>query len=381
MALENYGRTSLSEFLKDQVVYRNLETMDPRLPGFRDLCEKVGLSHGQIPRKSEAGYARLVVQLLLEAQILRAGTMPIKRLLFIGDTQMLDRSAFVNLCLAGGWSGLAFIASEDDRPPKNEIVPDGSKRTLYLANRWGLLSDFGRYASIHEFPVDESTAVVVDIDKTALGARGRNGHVIDQARIQAVEKTVASLLGPIYNREIFQTAYSQLNLPEFHSFTGDNQDYVAYLCLILGYGLYSLEAIVAEVRSKRLVKFNQFISRVEERRTSLPPELAAIHNEIYIGVKAGDPTPFKSFRRTEYLTTISRFGQLEDSAPVKDLLAQEILITQEVRIAALAWQNHGALLFGLSDKPDEAAIPTPDLAEQGYQSIHRTVTHAVGEAQ
>jgi hypothetical protein len=30
---------------------------------------------------------------------------------------------------------------------------------------------------------------------------------------------------------------------------------------------------------------------------------------------------------------------------------------------------------------DEAAIPTPELAEQGYQSIHRTATHAVGEAE
>jgi hypothetical protein len=36
------------------------------------------------------------------------------------------------------------------------------------------------------------------------------------------------------------------------------------------------------------------------------------------------------------------------------------------------------LLFCLSDKPDEASIPTPELALQGYAPIHRTPTHGVG---
>ena len=61
-----------------------------------------------------------------------------------------------------------------------------------------------------------------------------------------------------------------------------------------------------------------------------------------------------------------------------ELLANEIVITQEVREVALAWRERGALLFGLSDKPDEASIPQPAQAAQGRQAIHRVETHAVG---
>jgi hypothetical protein len=71
-------------------------------------------------------------------------------------------------------------------------------------------------------------------------------------------------------------------------------------------------------------------------------------------------------------------GHKADDAPVAELLAEEILITQEVRAQALEWRSRDALLFGLSDKPDEASIPSPELAAQGYRAIHQTATHAVG---
>jgi hypothetical protein len=61
------------------------------------------------------------------------------------------------------------------------------------------------------------------------------------------------------------------------------------------------------------------------------------------------------------------------------LLNQEILITEEVRQAALAWQRQGALLFGLSDKPDEAALPAAEQAALGYLPLHLAWTHAAGE--
>ena len=35
----------------------------------------------------------------------------------------------------------------------------------------------------------------------------------------------------------FQTAYERLNQPEYHPFTTDNQDFLVYICLILGGGL------------------------------------------------------------------------------------------------------------------------------------------------
>ena len=249
----------------------------------------------------------------------------------------------------------------------------------YLANRWAALDEFGRYAAAHGFPLEESTAVIVDIDKTALGARGRNGQVIDAARVQAVHHTVAALLGSAFDPQAFRTAYDLLNQPEFHPFTADNQDYLAYICLILGSGLYRLENIVDEVRGGRLASFEQFIAQVDARQGNLAPQLAEIHTQIYANVQQGDPTPFKSFRHNEYLTTIRCFGALDDDAPLEARLNQEILVTQEVRVFAGEWRKQGALLFGLSDKPDEAATPTPELAAQGYLPIHRADTHGVGE--
>jgi hypothetical protein len=194
------------------------------------------------------------------------------------------------------------------------------------------------------------------------------------------------LLGDAFDAGRFRQDYEPLNQPEFHPFTTDNQDYLAYICLILGSSrssgqseMYNLAKLTADVRSGRMKSFEQFIQEVDQRRGELPVRLAEIHAEIYAYIQAGDPTPFKAFRRNEYLTTIRRFGVLEDAAPVELMLAEEIVITQEVRAMAKEWRGRGALLFGLSDKPDEASIPTTELAAQGFLPLHQAETHAVGD--
>jgi hypothetical protein len=251
--------------------------------------------------------------------------------------------------------------------------------TIYVANRWRALADFGQFCRERSFPMDEGTAVIVDLDKTAVGARGRNDHVIDQARVEAVRRTVGDLLGEDFDPDGFQRAYDLLNQLEFHPFTADNQDYLAYICLILGSGTYSLGGLVDDVRAGGMATFQQFISEVDRQADSLPASLQQIHGDIYARVLDGDPTPFKAFRYTEYRATVERMGWLGDDAPVADLLADEIVITQEVRETALTWLAQGALLFGLSDKPDEASIPAVGLAAKGYQPIHRVETHVVGD--
>ncbi len=383
-----FGVTSVSEFLGDFVVYRNLAPLDSRLPGLDAIRDQVDLPAGRLPRKSEPDYARVIVHLLRAARALDTPGIAIERLVYVGDTRLNDGTAFANICQAGDWPGLAFIGSETDAPARTEVakidlptaIPAtaGEAPTLYLANRWAALADFDRFCGEMGFPIDAATAVVVDLDKTALGARGRNAHVIDQARVAAVRDTVADLLGTAFDPIAFRIAYDQLNQPEFHPFTADNQDYLAYICLILGGGLYALEDVISAVRSGHLASFAQFISQVDARKNEVAPDLAAIHAEIYANVRAGDPTPFKPFRYNEYRTTIARMGHKDDHSPVEELLAEEIVITQEVRAQALAWRARGALLFGLSDKPDEASIPSKGLAAQGYRAIHQTQTHAVG---
>jgi hypothetical protein len=336
-----------------------------------------------VPRKSDPGYARLVARLLEYARRLEAPQTRLERLIFVGDTRMSDGTAFANLCAAGGWPGLAFIGSETSGPPAVEKAALQPQCTLYLSNRWAALADFDRDCESQGFGVDEATAVVIDLDKTAIGARGRNAQVIDAARVQAVERTVAGLLGRSFDPEAFRSAYDQLNQPQYHPFTADNQDYLAYICLTVNSGLISLAGLLDQIHSGGVPSFHAYIAQVDDRLqvdpAALTPRLAQIHQQIYTHVRLGDPTPFKAFRRNEYLATVSRMGYLEDETPVETLLREEIVVTQEVLAQALEWKRRGALLFGLSDKPDEASLPDEEQARQGLQPIHRTVTHIVGE--
>ncbi|MGD9145013.1 MAG: hypothetical protein PVI80_05575 [Anaerolineae bacterium] len=375
--MQNYGRASVHEFLGDFVVYRNLVPQDERLPSLAGVRPLVGLPDELVPRKSAPEYAQVIAYLLRQARALDRPGVPIERLVYVGDTHLNDGTAFANICQAGDWPGLAFIGAERDVPAKVEIVEQAGRK-LFLANRWSALADFDRFCRQEGVWLDERAAVIVDLDKTALGARGRNDHVIDGARVEAVRRTVGDLLGEGFDPASFQAAYDILNQPEYHSFTSDNQDYLAYICLILGSGLYALGPLVDEVDAGRMVSFQQFIDEVEVRAGELPADLRRIHAGIYGCTQQGDPTPFKAFRYNEYLTTVGAMGCLEDGALVSELLADEIVITQEVREVALAWRGQGALLFGLSDKPDEASIPQGAQAAQGMQSIHQVETHAVG---
>ncbi len=379
-AMRLYGRSSVSEFLQDFIAYRSLQPCDPRLPGLEALLAGAGLPGGQLPRKHEPGYARLVVHLLAEARRIEQPRTALKRLVFLGDTRLGDAGAFENLCLAAGWQGIACISAENGRPPRLELTQTGCGLPLYLANRWALLAEFERACRAHPFPIDEATVVVVDLDKTAIGARGRNAAVIDQARLFAVRQTVAATLGSAFDAAAFEAAYQRLNQPEFHFFTADNQDYLAYICLVLGSNLYSLDGLVAAILAGNPPSFAAFIHQVDAQQAALPEALRKIHNDIYAHYSAGDPTPFKAFRRSEYHATAGRMGCLPDGAPVEQMLAEEIVLTQEVRTLALAWKAQGALLFGLSDKPDEASLPPAGLAAQGWLPLHRITTHAIGAA-
>jgi len=375
-----YGRATVHEFLGDMVVYRNLVPCDRRLPSLTTIRPRGGVTEGVTPRKSEPAYGRVIADLLGQARALELPDTPLERLVYVGDTQLNDGTAFSNVCVASGWPGWAFIGADRTAPPKVEVAArEGGK--LYVANRWSAIGDFASFLDREGFVVDERTSVIVDLDKTALGARGRNDHVIDGARVAAVRQTVEKLLGEAFNAERFQTAYDRLNQPEFHSFTADNQDYLAYICLILGSGLYDLPPVVEDVQAGRLNSFEQFLTEVDGRVDELATELRPIHDQIVELVRAGDPTPFKDFRYNEYHTTVERMGLTSDSAPVSEMLAREIVITQEVREVALAWKTRGALLFGLSDKPDEASVPSETLAAEGFVAIHRAETHAIGAEQ
>jgi hypothetical protein len=373
------GMSAVSDFLGDFIAYRNLRPVDPRLPNLDDLRGELELPAGVIPRKNEVDYARVVAQILRRARVLESQP-EIQRIVFIGDTRLLDATAFTNICAAGGWDGIAFIGSENKNEAKYEVESIGTGQQLYLSNRWSALdSAFPCFVAEKGLDIDDHTALLIDLDKTTIGARGRNSATIDHARVQAVFETVSALLGELFDEKAFRHAYDRLIQPEFHSFTEDNQDNVAYICLILGSGQVDLETLVEAVRSGQKKHFRDFISEVNTQKDKLPSALQGIHTEIFAYVQAGDPTPFKPFRYNEYCITIAQMGFLPGDTPVERLLAEEIVITREVRDLALSWKAKGALIFGLSDKPDEASIPTSGLATQGFVPLHRKMTHVLGE--
>jgi hypothetical protein len=375
-SLQNYGRANVSEFLGKMIVYRNLEPMHRELPSLPDLRPELGLAPNRLPRKSEPDYARVITALLNHAQRLREGPT-LRRLIYIGDTRLNDGQAFSNLIRASGWEGIAFIGSETEEPAEAACVFEGPG-ALYLANRWSMLETFDIHCEQQTLPIDGETAVILDLDKTTLGARGRNDHVINAARVEAVRRTVDELLGDDFDACTFERAYETLNQTKYHEFTTDNQDYLAAICLIVGSGLISLESLLADIETRKLGDFADFLEDVASQADRLPAHLHELHDRIYERVNAGDPTPFKAFRYNEYLTTIERFGNVNDEAPAADRLDREIVITQEVREIALRWRAQGALLFGLSDKPDEASVPTDALRAKGYAPIHAESTHVVG---
>jgi hypothetical protein len=375
MIYETTGQTRLADIFGDFVVYRNLIPADPGVPPAGALRIELGLEASGLPRKAEPLYGRMLAEMLRHARRVESPHRRLEHLIYIGDTRMNDGTAFLNLCAAGNWPGWAFIGADDPASPPQTKV----EAPLYLSNRWSALPDFLRFLESEGWALDETTAVVIDVDKTAIGARGRNDKVIDLARVEGVKRTVADLLGPRFDETAFRVVYDELNQPAYHLFTADNQDYLAYICLILGAGLWELGELIEEVRDGSVASFQDFIARVQRRRSELAPTgLISIHDDVWERVEAGDPTPFKAFRYNEYLTTAARFGDLPGASP-DEVLSQRIVITEEVRVAAASLRERGCLLFGVSDKPDEASVPSPEQAREGKKPLHRLETLAVGE--
>ena len=192
--MNTHGLSSLAEFLGNRVVYRNLDVQDPSLPRFQTIAQQIGLTENRIPRKSERAYGQIVAKLLQTAMQKDLSGHAIKDLIFVGDTRMNDGTAFINICQAGNWNGIAFIGNEKDQPANIQKDP-GFELPLYNANRWSTLQTFETVCQQHNIHINEQCAVVFDLDKTSLGARGRNDAAIDHARTQAAEDVVHAILG------------------------------------------------------------------------------------------------------------------------------------------------------------------------------------------
>jgi hypothetical protein len=378
LKLNNYGRASLSDIFGDWVIYRNLEPLDKRVAGLKSAGYKMGLKDDRIPRKLEKEYAKAAIWFVKEIQRVRGLSSPIQEFLFIGDTILNDGQAYLNIHQESNWRGSCFIGSEKAAQPPSVEIDEAT--AVYSANRWSALSTWLEWTLAQGFRLDAQTAVIVDIDKTALGAKGRNDQVIDQARLQGIYRTMSSVLGEDFDRVAFEKQYAELNKARYHFLTGDNQDYLAYICLVLNTGYLQFDEVLQQLQTKSVENFEQFVRTVDYRLLSQPGVSEAfrqVHEAVVTSVRVGDPTPFKRFRREEFLSTVEHMGHLADNTPVDELSKKEITLTQEVWEVSEWLQARNCMLLCLSDKPDESSCPSPQLAAK-YAPVHKTVTHRVG---
>ncbi len=378
--LKNFGRAKLYDFFGDWVIYRNLEPLDKRLPGLKTAAYKMGLAGDRIPRKLERDYAKAALWFGGEVQRIRGVTKPLQEILFIGDTLLSDGTAYRNLRALSGLPGACFIGSE--KMAQEPSVEIDEKDKVYVANRWSALSTWVEWALDSGLRLNAQTFVIVDIDKTALGAKGRNDSVIDKARLDGIYHTMDSVLGEDFDRNAFEREYAELNRAPYHFLTEDNQDYLAYICLVLNTGLIQYDEVLQEVKKKSLDNFDQFLRWVDSRMMSKPnigEGFRQVHEAVIASVRIGDPTPFKRFRREEFISTVAHMGNLLDSTSVADLLKQEITLTQEVCELAEWLQKRNCLQLCLSDKPDEASRPNAH-ASAHLAPLHKTETHRVGNS-
>jgi hypothetical protein len=189
-----------------------------------------------------------------------------------------------------------------------------------------------------------------------------------------------SVLGEDFNQAVFERDYAELNRAKYHQVTADNQDYLAYICMVLNTNLISLDEVMREVETDSMDNFEQFIRWVDSRMMINPAAgeaLREVHEAVNGSVRNGDPTPFKRFRRQEFISTMENMGHMPDSASAGELLQEEITLTEEVFDAASWLRERGCIILCLSDKPDEASMPhsrvSPDLVP-----LHKAETHRVG---
>jgi hypothetical protein len=377
--LKSFGRAKLADFFGDLVVYRNLEPLEKRLQGRRAASYKMEIPADVVPRKQDRDYAKAAVWIAKQAQKLRKNSTQLSELLFIGDTFYNDGRAYTNMLDVSEWEGACFIGGEK---PNDEPVAEIDEDKIFNANRWAALSDWMQWVLAAGLKVDQRTVVIVDIDKTALGAKGRNDQVINAARLEGIFRTMDAVLGENFDRTTFVGHYNELNRGRYHFLTEDNQDYLAYICMVLNAGLVEYNEILSEVENGSLDNFEQFLRWVDSRLMIRPhsgENLRQVHEAVLASVRVGDPTPFKRFRRQEFITTVERMGNMPDDTPVAELLEQEITLTQEVCELVEWLQGRGCLLLCMSDKPDEASCPDPHVSAD-LAAVHRTETHRVGSS-
>ncbi len=365
------GKAALEEKIGKRIFYRDLNPVDPSLPRFSDAARALGLPFSFPPRKTSEAYARIILYFLEQG----TGLLP-EQILFFGDTPGNDGSVVQNLQKVSGSRIFGFIGSE-----KAAEVPLLQKKPpLFLANRWELVTQFLEELPSLDFDIQAPTALLFDMDKTLIGARGRNDALIDAARMAGVQNLIREALTDRWNDEHFLFIYQTFNQPEYHFLTEDNQDYLAFVCLMIMAGVWDFDELLELLVQQKISSFRDFLNRTGSRILQAKNgEIRRYFEEVLTNTSAGDPTPFKSFRVREYEATVARMDATPETDPVQ-LVQKEIVLTKELVdvLAFLKAKLNRTPVFCISDKPPESTFPPPELAARGARPLHECSLKIVG---
>ncbi|PDW04306.1 hypothetical protein [Candidatus Viridilinea mediisalina] len=343
----DYSAT-ISDLTGDVVLYRDLEPCDAALPRLAALRAALNMPPGQPPRKRDQAYARVALAVAHAARR-HAGGPPLAALAVIGDTEN-DRLLATHLAALGELPTYGFIG--EDRPVAAEHMVWHEQ--IATATRWHLIH---AWATILESRgVDWArTALLIDLDKTLLGPRGRSDGAIDDARAEGA-LVIAHTIYPELDVPAFRRDYAELCRSEWHSYTLDNQDYVVATALFAAAGAIKLEHLQDAMTHGPTPTFAQQLSA---SASQIPAGLAPLHAELFARVAQSDPTPFKAFRRAELTATLERMAD------------GRLTLCSDIYHLAQRLKAQGALCLAASDKPAESAIPSAEQQAIGMLPLHR----------
>ena len=333
-----YKRDNLNTIFENYIVFRELNPLRKELPSFSEL--KKQLKFDFLPRKKDPEYAKVLSFLFKKIG-------DFEKVIYFGDTYLNDGNVIKNLTELDEYEVSGVITEEREQ----DYIK--FKGNIIINTKWRNLLPILEILERRGFLLDEKTIVVIDIDKTFIGARGRNNKAIDKARMDAITSIIKDALGGI-EEDRFDYVYSRLNRRSLHSFTGDNQDIVAIMSILFYGDYYALGRFIREFYAGKWRGPLEFFNTI----TISPNEKAyKLLEEVKENLLKKNPTAFPTFREREFSCTLKRMDFLPDISDVRKLLNEEILITKEVYDVGLIAKKKGALVFGLSDKPELSSIP------------------------
>ncbi len=315
----------ISDLIGDNIFFRELRPLNPDLVPIEVVLYRLNLD--RVPRKKDPEYPRVI-----SCYLNLLGDFD--RILFLGDTLLNDKNFAIGLTALGEYDVFAVITRESGE--KFELKQE---RNILYSNRWSFILELPEYLAKMDFYIDEKTAVIIDIDKTMIGARGRNDHAIDLARAWAVYKLLKKAEIEMNFHDFFKL-YKRVNSPDFFDITHDNQDIVAFVAIALSSGIVEEITSVEETARKLIRTKNSFLS--------------FIGKEVLENLEKRAPTLFPTFREMEYFSTIEFMDRFDDTTPLEKLLKEEILITGEIFDLL---ENSLATVIALTDKPERSSLP------------------------